>query len=165
MALVSRLFSRGISPHCLLFHDAAVGTGASDTDAHMLGQVCRFRASRRPVAPMQRPSVARSGRHSPRLSLTPPPTKGLPNPNPNPNPTPFSSPYLRRVGRACARVLAARLGRGRRRARRGCAAGLFRRAPLVSARGGGGRRGRLRGHTAREGGLRLRGRGDGSQPT
>ena len=29
MALVSRLFSRGISPHCLLFHDAAVGTGAT----------------------------------------------------------------------------------------------------------------------------------------
>jgi len=27
MALASRLFSRGITPHCLLFHDAAVGTG------------------------------------------------------------------------------------------------------------------------------------------
>ena len=73
MALVSRLFSRGITPHCLLFHDAAVGTGASDTDAPMLGQVCRLRASRRPIAPMQRPSVARLGRHAPRLSLTPTP--------------------------------------------------------------------------------------------
>ena len=86
MALASRLFSRGITPHCLLFHDAAVGTGAawlglglglglglahcllfhdaavgtgaSDTDVF---RVCRLRNSRRLVVPMRPLSVARMG--------------------------------------------------------------------------------------------------------
>ena len=40
MALVSRLFSRGVSPHCLLFHDAAVGTGASEIQMHLCLAKC-----------------------------------------------------------------------------------------------------------------------------
>ena len=73
--LVSRLFSRGISPHCLLPRRG--GGHCATKQMHLCLARCRLRASR-PVAPMQRPSVARLGRHVPRLSLTPPPTKRLP---------------------------------------------------------------------------------------
>ena len=133
MALVSRLFSRGVSPHCLLFHDAAVGTGASDTDAHMLGQVCRLRASRRPVAPMQRPSVARLGRHAPRLSLTPPPTKGLPSLPPSARLTLGASAELAQESSRRASIVAGGAhGGGARRA-----SSVVRRSSALGAAAGG----------------------------